>query len=52
LTSWEKLSDLKESHPIVTAEFAVTAGINHKPAFNWWVPLVLKKHSHIISMVK
>ena len=51
-TSWEKLSDLKESHPIETAEFAVTAGIDHEPAFNWWVPHVLKKRDRIISMVK
>jgi hypothetical protein len=28
------------------------AGINHEPAFNWWVPHVLKKRDHIISMVK
>ncbi len=52
LTSWEKLSDLKESHPIETAEFAVTTGINHEPAFNWWVPHVFKKRDRIISMVK
>jgi hypothetical protein len=50
--SWEKLADLKESHPVKTAEFAVTAAIDHEPAFNWWVPHVLKKHDHIISMVK
>ncbi len=51
-SSWEKLSDLKESQPIETAEFAVTAGIDHEPAFNWWVPHVLKKRDCIISMVK
>ena len=32
-TSWEKLSDLKESHPMQTAEFAVAKGIDHEPAF-------------------
>ena len=51
-TSWEKLSDLKESHSIETAKFAVTADIYHEPAFNWWVPHVLKKRDHIISIVK
>jgi hypothetical protein len=45
------LADLKESHPIETSEFAVTAGIDHEPAFNWWVPHTLKKHDRIISMV-
>jgi hypothetical protein len=38
-TSWENLADLKESHPIETAEYAVTKGIDHEPAFNWWVPM-------------
>ncbi len=51
LSSWEKLSDLKESHPLETAEYPVTMGINHKPAFNWWVPRVLKKRDQIISAV-
>ncbi len=50
-TSWENLADLKEPHPIETAEYAVTKGIDHKPAFNWWVPHVLKKRDRIISLV-
>ncbi len=49
--SWEKLSDLKESHPLETAEYAVTMGINREPAFNWWVPHVLRKRDRIISAV-
>ncbi|KAL7523565.1 hypothetical protein ACHAXR_000992, partial [Thalassiosira sp. AJA248-18] len=51
-TSWEKLSDLKESHPVVTAEYAVRQGISHEPAFNYWVPHVLKKRDRIISLVR
>jgi hypothetical protein len=50
-TSWESLADLKESHPIETAEYAVTKGIDHKLAFNWWVPHVMKKRDRIISLV-
>ena len=42
-TSWEKLSDLKESHPIEVAEYACAQGLEKEPAFNWWVPKVLKK---------
>ncbi len=49
--SWEKLSDLKESHPLETAKYAVNMGIDHEPAFNWWVPHVLRKHDQIISVV-
>jgi hypothetical protein len=51
-TSWENLADLKESHPIETTEYAVTKGINFEPAFNWWVPHVLKKRDRIISLVR
>jgi hypothetical protein len=32
--SWKNLADLKDSHPLETAEYAVTQGIDHKPAFN------------------
>jgi hypothetical protein len=34
------------------AEYAIMQGIDHKPAFNWWVPLVLRLHKRIISLVK
>ncbi len=27
-------------------------GIDHEPAFNWWVPHVLRKTDHIISLVR
>ncbi len=30
----------------------MTAGIDHEPAFNWQVPLTLKKHHRIVLMVK
>jgi hypothetical protein len=50
-TSWENLADLKESHSIETAEYVVTKRIDHEPAFNWWVPHLLKKRDRIISLV-
>jgi hypothetical protein len=50
-TSWENLADLRNSHPLETAEYAVTQGIDHEPAFNWWVAHVLKKRDRIISLV-
>ena len=34
-TSWEKLSNLKELHPIKVAKYAITQGIQHEPASNW-----------------
>ena len=42
-TSWENLTDLKQSHPIETAKYAKLVGIDHEAAFNWWVPDVLSK---------
>ncbi|KAL7483918.1 hypothetical protein ACHAW6_009561 [Cyclotella cf. meneghiniana] len=51
-TSWKKLSDLKESHPLHVTEFAIAASIANEPAINWWVSWVLKKRDHIISLVK
>ncbi len=51
-TSWENLADLKESHPIETAKYAKILGIDHEPAFNWWVPRVLRKRDRIISLVR
>ena len=51
-TSWERLSDLKESHPIQVAEYSLAQGIIHEPDFNWWVTHVLKKREAIISALK
>ena len=41
------MSKFKESHLIQTADFAVAQGIDHKPAFKWWVKHVLKKTDRI-----
>ncbi len=51
-TSWENLAYLKESHPIETAKYAKILGIDHEPAFNWWVPHSLRKRDRIISLVR
>ena len=51
-TSWEKLSKLKETHPMQTAEFAVAQEIGHEPAFNWWVKHKLKKRDRIIASIR
>ncbi len=51
-TTWESLKDLKESHPLEMAEYAIMQGIDHKPAFNWWVLQVMRLRKCIISLVK
>ena len=42
---------MKESNPIEVAEFAVSQGIDHEPAFAWWVPYTLKKRDRILASV-
>ncbi len=51
-TSWIDLKDLKESHPVQTTEYAKTIGIDHGPAFNWWVTDVLQQQERIISLIR
>ena len=50
-TSWERLSDLKESFPLQVAECAIAQSIDNEPAFAWWVPYALKKRDRIIAAV-
>ncbi len=50
--SWEKLSDIKESHSLQITEYSVAMGVDHEPGFNWWVPHMLKKRDAIITLVK
>ena len=42
-TSWEKLSDMKESYPVEVAEYATAIGIQDEPTFAWWAKAVLWK---------
>ena len=48
-TSWEKLSELKKSHPVQTAKCAIMQEIDYEPAFNCWVKHVLKKRNRVIT---
>ena len=49
---WNRLADLKESYPVQLVEYAVASGIDHEPAFKWWVPSILRRRDRIISKVK
>ena len=42
-TSWESLSDMKESYPVEVAEYTEAMGISGEPAFSCWTAHVLKK---------
>jgi hypothetical protein len=50
-TSWERLSDLKESNPVEVSEYAAANSLLDTPDFFWWAPHVLKKRTRIIAAV-
>ena len=49
---WMTLKELKVSHPIELAEYAVANDLTEEPAFKWWIPHVLRQWNQIISKVK
>ena len=49
---WVPLSELKESNPIETAEYAKAMGIDDEPAFSWWVPHTLQRTRRILKAMK
>ena len=52
-TSWERLSNMKESYPVEVAEYVEAMGIGDEPAFSWWTTHVLKKtENHSSSQQK
>ena len=50
--AWINLADMKEAHPVETAEYARARGISNEPAFAWWVPYTLRKREIILAVVK
>jgi hypothetical protein len=48
-TSWERLSDIKESNPVEVAEYSANKSLLNSPAFVWLAPHVLQKRT-IISV--
>ena len=50
--TWMKLSDMKESYPIETADYAISRGIDNEPAFDWWVVPTLKRRKAIVAALK
>ena len=50
--AWINLADMKEAHPVETAEYTRARGISNEPAFAWWVPYTLSKREVILAAVK
>jgi len=51
-TSWHTLKDVKESHLLQVAQYAINNGLSEEPAFAWWVPHTVKKRDRIIKAMK
>jgi hypothetical protein len=51
-SSWVALTDIKESHQLEVAEYAINNKIAEEPAFNWWARQALKKRDRNIAKVK
>ena len=49
---WHKLADIKDCYPVQLAEYALANGIDHEPAFKWWVQKTLRRKDRIISKFK
>ena len=50
--AWTNLVDMKEAHPVETAEYARARRISSEPEFAWWVPYTLRKLEVIPAVVK
>jgi hypothetical protein len=50
-TSWERLTDLKESSPVEVSEYAFAKIFRDTPDFVWWALHIIKKRSIIIAAV-
>ena len=46
------MKEMKQSHPLETAEFAVARRVNKLPVFAWWVKHTLKKRNAIIASIR
>ena len=51
-TSWLPMKDIKASHPLELAEYAISRQIEHHPAFAWWVPTVIRTRRRMISRLR
>ena len=50
-TSWERLSDMKESYPVEVAEYEEAVCISNEPAVSWSTAHALKRGQRIIAGV-
>ena len=51
-TTWLPLAILKDSNPLMLADYAMSRGIQNQPAFSWWVPTVIRKRKHVVKQIR
>ena len=51
-TTWLPLTILKDSNPLMLADYAISRGIQTQPAFAWWVPTVTRKRKHVVKQIQ
>ena len=51
-TTWERLADVKEWHPVEVAEYAIAHDVQDEQAFVWWVADTIDNRNRIIAAVK
>ena len=49
---WLPMAQVKNSNPVMMAEYAVAHNLEKQPAFNWWVSKTLKKRTRLINKFK
>jgi hypothetical protein len=51
-TSWHTLADVKNSYPILMAEYAKADNLQDEQVFKWWVKHILKRKARVIKATK
>ena len=51
-STWNSLKDVKDSYPCQLADYAIENQLDDLPAFQWWIPTVVKKRDRIIAKTK
>jgi hypothetical protein len=51
-TRWLSLREVRNTYPLMAAEYAVGRSLDKKHAFAWWVPRVLQQKDRIVAGLK
>ena len=46
------MKDLKDSYPVILADYAILNDIDDEAAFAWWITFIVKKRKAIVKKIK